>query len=188
MKRSAALALGLSLLAAFPAAAAEQDSAAALIEVAVQPYAELEFLTPNLLYLLIPPSKSTVNTSAAVRFQVSGNAVATVVAEPGEFIEIPGDEGGWMGEAKKGAARIGYQIQVTFPSNVVVGSPRRVATLPLTGPVGTPPLSVDLTRSSGKRPGTIDLLASPDWTIEGGLPEAGLYVGSVVLTVTASDL
>lgn len=159
----------------------------ASINIAIVPTASLTFVGSSLLALEVPPSKSTVNTSGAVHFIVAGNASATLRATPDAFVSVPSQ--GWMGKAVLGGGSVGYQIQLTFPSSGVAGSPVAIATLPLFAADGTvPPLTVPLPLTSGQRPGTIDLLASADWTPDGGLPLAGVYVGAIVITVTADNL
>lgn len=158
------------------------------VNINVVPVATITFIHGNTLTLDVPPSKSTVNTSGTVDFVVSGNARATLSAAPDQFIDIPGVNNGWMGKAVKGNNFIGYKLQLTFPSNGFVGSPPAIAGLPLYEPQGTPPLSAELPLTGGSRPGAIDLYASADWTQAGGLPLPGLYVGQIILTLTADNL
>lgn len=161
------------------------------INLQVEPYAELTFQTPTLLYLEVPPSTSTVNAPSSVKFTVTGNAHATMTAAPSEYILIPSsptDDGGWMGKALMGSEPLGYQLLLTFPSNSPFGcgcGPVRSATLPLDDDVGTDPLTVNLVATGGTRRGSIDLYASTAWTLHGGLPLAGLYVGEIILMLTA---
>jgi hypothetical protein len=191
----------LSISAAFAtllttAAPAQQISNAEYnhpVEIQVVPFAELEIIGSYLLYLLIPPSGSTVNAPSSVIFQVTGNAFASMTAEPDEFILIPPsvlDDGGYMGKAVLGANEIGYKLLLTFPKSAPFGcgcGPVKNASLPLDVPEGTEPLTVNLNLTGGVRQGAIDLLANPLWTTHGGLSAAGIYEGGIVLTVTADD-
>lgn len=157
------------------------------VNIAVVPIASLTIVGSDLLELTVPPSKSTVNTSGTVQYLVTGNAAATVTAEPDQFVNIPSK--GWMGKAVLGAGAIGYQIQLMFPDSSVGTSFIGISTLPLLTQSGTvPPLTVPLPLTGGQRSGTIDLLASAAWTPDGGLPPPGVYVGQVVLTVTPGNL
>lgn len=156
------------------------------VTIQVFPTAFLEFLDNPLLYLEIPPAGSTV-PSNGVRFRVWGNASATLVAEPDDFIEIPGE--GWMGKAILGAGSVGYNLELRFPRLGVVGSPTGIAALPnfAPGPT-TPPLTVDLMLTGGEREGVIHMETSHEYTPDGGLPLPGLYEGSVILTLTADNI
>ena len=82
---------------------------------------------------------------------------------------------------------VGYRLRLDFPSQGVVGSPVQFAGLPgyAAGPTEAP-LTVNLMLTSGTRNGRIHLEASHQWTPSGGLPLPGIYVGEVVLTVTAN--
>lgn len=187
----------LSILAAFAISSGAQagpilphGDGDAHIAVTIEPFASLHFMTSNTLALTVPPSKSTVNTTGAVQFVVDGNAEATLTAAPSQYIYIPpvpGGEGGWMGRAVKNGHSVGYQVQLTFPSNGVLGSPKAIASMPLYEQAGTSPLSAYLPLTGGERPGTVDLLASANWTPDGGLPLPGLYTGQIILTLTASN-
>jgi hypothetical protein len=186
-----ALAVALAAGAGQADAAQPQAQGQAHVDVNIQPFASLHFLTPNALELTVPPSKSTINTSGAVQFVVDGNARATLTAAPSQFLYVtpqPGGEGGWMGEAANNGHYVGYQVQLTFPSNGVMGSPKAIAAMPLSEPAGTTPaLSVYLPLTAGQRPGTVDLLANANWTADGGLPLPGAYVGQIILTLTADN-
>lgn len=173
------------LVSPVPVSGAETDTD---VDITIVPYVSFEYIGSNVLFLEIPPMASTVNSPESVIFKVTGNARATMSAAPSEFILIPGSEGGWMGQAMNGSEPIGYQLQLTFPRTAVFGSPKKIESLPLDAPTGTPPLSVNLQLTSGSRQGAIDLLADPAWTLHGGLPAAGLYVGQITLTVAAENL
>lgn len=151
------------------------------INLNVLPVAQLDILGSGLLYLEIPPSGSTI-PSSGVRFVVSGNASASVSAEPDDFINIVGE--GAMGKAVLDGEAVGYKIELRFPRVGVVGSPSRTAPLPgYEGPAG--PLAVNLMSTGGQREGEIHMEAHPNWTPTGGIPLPGVYVGEVLLTLTA---
>lgn len=190
-KLCAALLGWLAFLVMIPGARAASGQGQAHVDVTIVPFASLHFLTPNTLALSVPPSKSTVNTSGAVQFVVDGNAKATLSAAPSQYVYVsptPGGEGGWMGKAVQSGHSVGYQVQLTFPKDGVAGSPKAIAGMPLSEEAGTPPLSVDLPLTGGERAGTLDLLANANWTEDGGLPPSGVYVGQVILTLTADNL
>jgi hypothetical protein len=159
------------------------------VTISVLPTVQLEFLSTPLLYLSVPPSASTI-PSTGVNFRVIGNASATMTAEPDGFVTIPtldypaGEE---MGRAELNGNPVGYRLRLDFPSQGAVGSPVQFAGLPgyAAGPT-EPPLTVNLMSTSGVRNGRIHLEASHEWTPDGGLPLPGIYVGEVVLTVTAN--
>jgi hypothetical protein len=159
------------------------------VDLNVLPIAEIEIIGGSLLYLSVPPSASTI-PSAGVNFRVTGNASATMTAEPDGFVTIPtfdypaGEE---MGRAELNGNPVGYRLRLDFPSQGAVGSPVQFAGLPgyAAGPT-EPPLTVNLMSTSGVRNGRIHLEASHEWTPDGGLPLPGIYVGEVVLTVTAN--
>jgi hypothetical protein len=153
------------------------------VNVAVLPIASLAFTGGNLLYLQIPPAGSTI-PSAGVNFVVMGNASATMTAEPSEFLTIPGE--GFMGKAVNGGNAVGYKIELRFPRLGAPGSPIAIATLPgyAAGPT-VPPLTVNLVPTGMQREGRVHMEADPNWTPSGGIPLPGLYVGQVLLTLTA---
>lgn len=189
MKNSLKLSvLGLATLGAMglPAnvsAAQPNDVDQINVAMTVIPFAEISIVGSNLLYLRIPPPGST-QPSNGVNFVVNGNALATVVAEPAEFIAVPGE--GVMGKAVLNGGNVGYDILLRFPHNPVVGSPVRNAGLPLTGPGPTdPPLTVNLPLTGGTRQGQLHLIAHPNWTETGAIPLPGIYAGQVSLTVMA---
>jgi hypothetical protein len=152
------------------------------VTVEVAPVAQLEFLDSPLLYLEVPPAGSTL-PSNGVDFRVMGTANATLTAEPDDFIEIPGE--GFLGKAVLNSGAVGYNIEVRFPRVGVVGSPGQIAGLPQFEAAPTTPLTVDLNLTGNQRDGSIHLLASHEWTVDGGLPLPGIYVGHVTLTLTA---
>ncbi len=161
----------------------------ASVNVAVLPIAEIQILGTPLLFLSVPPSTSTI-PSNGVNFRVTGNASATMTAEPSDFILVPTDEyplGEQMGRALLNGNSLGYRLRLDFPSSGVVGSPVQFAGLPgyTAGPT-EPPLSVNLQLTSGARNGRIHLEASHHWTPDGALPLPGVYSGNVTLTVTAN--
>ena len=186
-----ALAVALAAGTCQAGAVQPQAQGQAHVDVNIQPFASLHFLTSNLLELTVPPSKSTINTSGAVQFVVDGNARATLTAAPSQFLYVtpqPGGDGGWMGKAVNNGHYVGYQVQLTFPSNGVMGSPKAIAAMPLSEAAGTTPaLPVFLPLTAGRRPGTVDLLANANWTADGGLPLPGTYVGQIILTLTADN-
>lgn len=171
----------------FPAGAQQLSNAEFNTNVLVQivPIAQLEFLDTPLLYLEVPPPGSTV-PSSGVDFRVTGNADATMVAEPDAFIEVAGE--GFMGKAILGAGSIGYKIELRFPRTGVPGSPVQISALPgyEAGPT-TPPLTVDLGLTGGMRDGVIHMESNQYWTEDGGIPLPGLYEGHITLTLTASN-
>lgn len=176
--------VGAMLLALPTTFAMADDPHQVNVNINVLPIASIAIIGSNLLDLTVPPSTSTVNTSGTVSFVVTGNASATVQAAPSEFVNIPGQ--GWLGKAVLNSGIVGYQIQLTFPSVGMMGSPIAISTLPTYDQEATvPPLTVSLL-PTGQRAGKIDLLASAGWTPDGGLPLPGVYVGDIVLTVTAS--
>lgn len=165
----------------------EADGAEVLMEVAVYPFVELQIIGNPLLRLNIPPPGSTV-PSQGVEFRVIGNASATVIAEPDDFIEVAGPEG-WLGKATMGSEEIGYNLELRFPRFGEPGSPVQIAALPgfESGPT-TPPLTVDLTSTGFEREGVIHLEANERWTAHGGIPLPGVYQGQVTITVSADNL
>jgi hypothetical protein len=153
------------------------------VNVQVLPFATLDFVDSPLLALTIPPAVSTI-PAKGVRFLVTGNASATMTAEPNAFIDIPVE--GTMGRADLNGESVGYKLELRFPSVGILGSPPQYAALPGFAQGATvPPLSVDLTMSGGQRQGVIHMEASHQWTEDGGLPLPGVYVGNVTLTLTA---
>ncbi len=181
------LAGGTLLLAALsgPAAAADTAEAETVINIEVSPVAYLEFLDPALLALTIPPPGSTV-PSNGVRFRVTGNAMASLSAEPDAFIDVPGE--GFMGKAVLGAGSVGYKIELRFPRTGAPGSPVQVGVLPGFEPGPTPQLEVNLTLTGGQREGVIHMETNQIWTVDGGIPLPGIYVGQVILTLVADYL
>lgn len=162
------------------------------VNVGILPVAELTIDGSNLLYLEIPPGASTI-PSSGVNFTVTGNADATLVAEPDAFVEVETEDGPQhLGKAALGAEVVGYKLELRFPraSTPPPGSPTfpQFAALPgfEEGPT-TPPLTVDLATTGQQRTGVIHMEAHHNWTPSGGLPLPGLYVGQVTLTLTASD-
>ncbi len=109
-----------------------------------------------------------------MRFRVTGNAAASLSAEPDDFIQVPTE--GYLGKAILGAGAVGYKIELRFPSTGVVGSGVQIGALPGFEAAGTPPLSVNLTLTGGQRDGVIHLEADQSWTADGSLPLPGLYV------------
>lgn len=157
------------------------------VNVQVLPIAEIQVIGSPLLYLRIPPPGSTLPVSG-VNFKVTGNANATVTAEPDSFVTIPTDiypAGEHMGRAVLNGNPVGYRLRIDFPVAGVPGSPTQNAALPGYEPGPTAPLSVNLGLTSGMRNGRLHMEASPAWTPSGGLPLPGIYAGTVVLTVSA---
>jgi hypothetical protein len=158
------------------------------VNVEVVPIAEISLIGNGLLALKVPPAASTI-PSTGVNFRVIGNASASLVAEPSDFVTIPTlnyPTGEVMGRAVLNGNSLGYRLRLDFPSVGVEGSDFASAALPgyKVGPT-QPPLSVNLTAFGGERLGSIHLVASHEWTPTGGLPPPGVYVGEVILTVTA---
>lgn len=181
--RIAAGAAGLLLLSLVSTAAAQQISNNQYqvpLELEILPIAELSFVGGNTLRLDIPPAGSTW-PSAGVRFNVIGNARASVSAIPDAFIEIPG-VGQFMGKAvrQSDSEAIGYGLLLEFPKT---GPGYQAAGLPGTDGDGTAPLTVAL--NGAERQGAIQLSADPTWTPSGGIPLPGLYLGQITLTLTA---
>ena len=156
------------------------------VNIEVAPIAFLDFIDDPLLYLEVPPPDSTAPVSG-VRFLVTGNAAATLVAEPDEFLDVPGQ--GWLGKAVNGSEAIGFALDLRFPRTGVPGSSVQTAALP-GGTTGhtEPPLTVDLTLTGGAREGVIHMETSQNYTDHGGLALPGLYEGNVVLTLTVDNL
>ena len=164
------------------------DSDQVSIGIRVTPIAMIEFPQGNELWLRVPPDQSTI-PSAGVRFLITGNAMATVTAEPDDFAWIQHyiiggfDEGPrYLGKAIRAGHldEIGYNLQVEFPVGVYGGG------LPPDNPGSTPPLSLDMTsRPGGVAPGYVHMTASHHWTPDGGFPLPGVYSGTVTVTVAA---
>lgn len=191
MRSDRACLLGAAVLAAgvLASAAAEgaTDSTNVNVNVQVLPTAYLVFQNTPLLYLEVPPPGSTA-PSNGVFFTVIGNASATLTAEPDAFINVPSE--GYMGKAVLSTSAIGYKINLSFPRTGFAGppvSPVQIATLPgyAEGPT-TPPLTVNLTATGGARDGVINMETNQAWTADGSLPLAGVHVGQVILTLSAS--
>ncbi|HWA19456.1 MAG TPA: hypothetical protein VG757_10715 [Devosia sp.] len=167
-----------------PALAADEQDVP--VTITVVPTASIAIIgTTNLLYLEIPPAGSTIPASG-VNFAITGNANASVTAEPDSFVSIPTFDyptGESMGRAVLNGNPVGYRLRLDFPA---VGPGAASSRLPgyEDGPT-TPPLAANLMATGGTRNGRIHLEASPDWTPTGGLPLPGIYVGSVTITVTA---
>lgn len=153
------------------------------VTVDVLPFASLEFISSPLLALTIPPAVSTI-PARGVSFRVVGNATAIMTAEPSAFIDIPGE--GIMGRADLNDGSVGYKLELRFPSTGAPQSPIQGSFLPgyTEGPT-EPPRSVDLTITGGQRVGVLHMEASHQWTLDGGLPLPGVYLGDVTLTLTA---
>ncbi len=81
----------------------------------------------------------------------------------------------------------GYNVELRFPAQGMIGSPRQYATLPgYTAAPTTPALTVDLSSTGQERDGVIHIESDPDRTERGGLPSPGLYTGEIILTLTAN--
>lgn len=183
---STAIAIGGALLSS--PAGAVSDASNVNVNVQVLPIAYLVFQNTPLLYLEVPPPGSTA-PSNGVFFTVIGNANATLTAEPDAFINVPVE--GFMGKAVLGASAIGYKLDLRFPRTGSAGpppSPVQTAALPgfAEGPT-TPPLTVNLLATGGARDGVINMETNQAWTADGSLPLAGLHVGQVILTLSASN-
>lgn len=179
------LAVAFMTTTALPAKAVDPGEFDTTINLLVEPFGVLELLDPALLALTIPPPGSTV-PSLGVRFRVTGNAAAIMTAEPDDFMEVPSE--GFVGKAILGAGSVGYKLELRFPRTGVPGSPVQIAVLPGFEPAATPPLEVNLTLTGGVREGVVHMETSPDWTETGALPLPGVYVGEVILTLTADTL
>jgi hypothetical protein len=183
--RAVALSSVVMLMGACPSLA-EQVSNASVdvpVQITVLPYAALQFTTSPLLSLTVPPAGSTIPANE-VRFNVAGNAYASLQAEPDAFMQVP-DEG-IMGRAVHSGSAIGYKVELRFPRLGVLGSPIGYAALPGFEKGPKTPLKVDLRATGGVRAGEIHMEASPSWTEHGGLALPGVHVGEIVLTLTAS--
>lgn len=154
------------------------------VTIDVLPYAQLTFDDVDpLLYLEIPPEDSTIPGSG-VNFTVTGNANATLVAEPDAFVEVETEDGlQYLGKAVLSGEAVGYKLELRFPR-----APASAAFLPgdTEGPT-EPPLLVDLTTTGYERAGVLHMEAHHNWTPGGGIPLPGLYVGQVTMTLTASN-
>ncbi len=162
------------------------------VSIDIVPFAQLNFQGGNLLYLLIPPPGSTA-PSSGVNFVVTGNADATLVAEPDDFVLVNTQDEGQqhLGRAVLNGNSVGYRLELRFPrSGVGGGNPQFPAFAGLPGfeegPT-VPPLTVDLTSTGNSRTGVLHMETNPNWTPGGGIPLPGIYVGNVTLTLTASN-
>lgn len=162
------------------------------VSIEIIPFAQLSFQSGNLLYLLIPPPGSTA-PSSGVNFIVTGNADATLVAEPDDFVFVATEDEGdqYLGRAVLNGNSVGYRLELRFPrSGVGGGNPQFPAFAGLPGfeegPT-IPPLTVDLTTTGNSRTGVLHMETNPNWTPSGGIPLPGIYVGHVTLTLTASN-
>lgn len=159
------------------------------VNVLVLPTASVSFIGNGLLYLRVPPPSST-NHLTGVTFSVTGNAWATLVAEPSEFMTATTVDYGpeHLGKAVLNNNPIGYRVSMEFPVTGIVNSPRRTSQLPgyEDGPTD-PPLTVNLLLTGGSRNGRLHIETSERWTPNGSIPLPGIYVGEVFLTVTASN-
>lgn len=165
--------------------AAEQ--AVTIVNIEVVPFASLEFDDPTpLLYLEVPPSGSTIPW-AGVAFTVTGNASASLSAEPDAFIKVPASQypglvvDPFLGKAvSQNGDEIGYDLELRFP----IPGPNTGLPLTTAGPAVSP--VVDIYGSGGTVGGLLHLIADPDWTAGGGLALPGLYEGDIILTLSAS--
>jgi hypothetical protein len=150
------------------------------MDVAPQAYLDVDPAPNDTLALTIPPADSTPS-NAGVDFDVLGNANACVTAQPDEYIDIT-NLGQTLGKATNGNGdEIGYDFTLRFPNNGGVG--------PNDGLDGSPgdvvgPLCFLFGPVFDNRPGQVLLHANPDWTNQGSISMPGVYVGSIVLTVT----
>lgn len=162
------------------------------VNVDILAVAELAFQGGNLLYLAIPPGDSTI-PSSGVNFIVTGNADATLIAEPDAFVYVQTEDGPqYLGRAVLNGNPVGYRLELRFPrsGSALPANPTtmKAAFLPgyEEGPT-TPPLTVDLSTTGQQRTGVLHMESHHNWTPDGGLPLPGLYVGQVTLTLTASN-
>lgn len=174
---------------ALPASAQQISSSefVTTVNITVVPFAALEFVDQNpLLYLEVPPAGSTI-PSSGVNFTVFGNSFATLSAEPSSFMQVPTAQffgvsfDPFLGRAVSPAGEIAYDFELRFPIFPFAnnGLPLNVA-----GPAVSP--LVDVVGAGGSVGGTLDLIANPNWTSDGGLALPGLYQGEIILTLTAS--
>lgn len=134
-------------------------------------------------------------------FIIKGNAHATVTAAPREFVRVAG--GRHLGKARLGTrpATLGYDVVVHFPvargrrapftqrrTYGFFGIPGFQASLPLSAPRATPPLTVAMPSLGQEALGIVHLLSGAYWTTDGRRASAGVYRGSVEITVTADPL
>ena len=153
------------------------------VDVQVLPFATLQIVGNNVLHLDIPPAGSTIPASG-VDFVVTGNAHATLTAEPDAFMEVGGQ---YLGKANMGSESVGYKVELRFPKTGTAGSPIQYAALPgYEAGATAPALTVDLAATGMQREGEVHMEADPNWTPSGGIPLPGTYTGNVVLTLTAS--
>ena len=158
------------------------------VNITVVPIAGLEFFDPNpLLFLTVPPPGSTI-PAAGVAFTVIGNASASLSAEPASFLQVPGSVlfppllgTAHLGRATQSGQEIGYNLELTFPA---FGVPSRRLPVLTQGPAVSD--VVNIIGAGGEVPGTLDLIANPNWTPTGGLPLPGLYEGEIILTLSPS--
>jgi hypothetical protein len=186
MERGTTVAASCLALLAFASlsARAQQnpEEAKPELNVLVAPIAELRLLDPALMTMDVPPAGTTL-PGARVRFEVRGNATASVSAKPDAFIEVPDLGNAFIGRAvlENDDDELGYDLVLRFPS---IGPGLQSASLPGNDGEGTAPLTVAL--NGNTRQGAVDLVADHDWTPHGGIPMPGLYIGEVLLTVTAN--
>jgi hypothetical protein len=158
------------------------------VNITVVPIATLTFDTTPLLYVEVPPPGSTI-PSAGVAFTVSGNASASIAAEPDGFIQVPGSlifppvSGNvFLGKATRPEGdEIGYNLQLTFPA--LGGSGVR---LPLLSAGAAVSPVIDVVANGGSVSGVLDLIANQNWTASGGFALPGLYEGEIILTLSPS--
>lgn len=157
------------------------------VKILVLPTASIHVNGSNVLHLSVPPPSST-NHSSGMTFVVTGNASATMLAEPSSFmtaptIDYPAEH---LGEATLNGDTIGYRVKMDFPVVAVAGSPIRSAQLPGWEPGPTdPPLTVNLMQTGGTRSGRLHIETSQLWTPSGAIALPGVYQGEIVLTVSA---
>jgi hypothetical protein len=163
------------------------EEAPPILELLVQPFAELRLVSAPLMFMSVPPA-GTALPGARVRFEVRGNAHASVSAAPEDWVSIPSLGDLYLGKAilqgqdDETENQIGYDITLRFPS--AGPGPLQSRSLPGGNGQGTEPLTVTL--NGATRQGAIDLVADHHWTASDGLPKVGLYVGQVVITVSAN--
>lgn len=186
--RFAVCTIAAAFLVALPVSAQQGSSSQSVttLNIAVVPFAALEFSDPNpLLFLEVPPPGSTV-PSEGVNFVVIGNSSATLSAEPDSFMQvsstqffgIPFDP--FLGRAVQAGQEIGYDIELRFP---IFPQSARGLPLSVAGPAVSP--RVNIVNYGGQVSGTLHLIANPNWTASGGLALPGLYEGEIILTLAA---
>jgi hypothetical protein len=187
MVRTSKASTAVVALALFLCPSLGNANGATVVTISVVPFAFVDFPPgePNMFVRVGVDGFGTYAGTKGTTFTVSGNANATLQAVPHEFMTSPSTTGA-IGQAEKGADLIGYRMTLRFPNTFVTGSPVQTATLPGTEDPTSPPLTVDMTLTSGVREGRILLQSNPTWTPTGATAPLGDYTVTVDLLVTAN--